>query len=159
MTRTNPDLAVASQKRHYTLHMNRHVIMFGITVELLISFLLYGLAPTDGLRVWYPSVWAYMGEHALIWGILVAFLFVVLRNTHVGEALTALTCLVAELFATLFIWFVIPREGETSRAWYTGRFTDYFKARLITWCVLAVFASLIYWIRYKRAAQRIQAHG
>jgi hypothetical protein len=136
------------------MDVNRRVIMFGITVELFSSFLLYGRAPTDGVRAWYPSVWAYMGEHGLVWGILIAVLFAVLHNASVGEALTALACLVSELFATLYVWFVIPSEGEVSRAWYTGRFSDYFRARLTAWCVLAACASLIYWIRYKRAQKR-----
>jgi len=137
--------------------MNRRVIVFGISVELLTSFLLNRLAPTDGVRVWYPSVWAYMGEHALIWGILIALLFAALRSRPGSEALTALVCLVSELVATLYVWFVIPGEGEVSRAWYTGKFSDYFATRLTVWCVLAASASLIYWIRYKRAVQRSQA--
>jgi hypothetical protein len=48
--------------------MNRRVLPFGIAVELLTSLLLWGRAPTDSVRVWYPSVWAYMGEHLLPWG-------------------------------------------------------------------------------------------
>jgi hypothetical protein len=140
----------------YTLHMNRRVVAFGISVELLSSFLLYGRAPTDGVRVWYPSSWAYMGEHGLVWGILIAFLFAALRNRTVGEALTALACLVSELIATLYVWFVIPSEGEISRAWYTGKFNDYFTARLTAWCVLAAFASFVYWTLYKRAPRRSQ---
>jgi hypothetical protein len=86
-----------------------------------------------------------MGEHGLVWGILIAFLFAALRNRTVGEAFTALACLVSELVATLYVWFVIPSEGEISRAWYTGKFSDYFKARVTAWCVLAAFASLVYW--------------
>lgn len=136
--------------------MNRKVILFGAAVELLGSFLLYGRAPTDGIRVWYPSVWAYMGEHGLIWGILIALLVLSLRNSTVGEMLTAFACLVSELLATLYVWFAIPREGETSRAWYTDKFSDYFTARLTAWCVLAAFAAVVYWALYKRVPRKGQ---
>lgn len=139
----------------FTLHMNRRVMAFGISVELLSSFLLYGRAPTDGVRVWYPSVWAYMGEHGLVWGILVGVLFAALRNRTIGEAFTALARLVSELVATLYVWFVIPREGEISRAWI-GKFSDYFTTRLTAWCVLAALASLVYWTLYKRAPRKSQ---
>jgi hypothetical protein len=43
--------------------MNRHVLKFAVAVELMTSFWLYARAPTDGIRVWYPSGWAYVGEH------------------------------------------------------------------------------------------------
>jgi hypothetical protein len=128
--------------------MNRRVLPFGIAVELLTSLLLWGLAPTDGVRVWYPSVWAYMGEHGLVWGVLISILFV-----------TLLACFVSELVATLYVWFLIPLEGGTSRAWYTGRFADNFRMRLATWCVLAASASLTYWLRYKRIPKRTQVLG
>jgi hypothetical protein len=130
--------------------MSRRVILFGIAVELLSSFLLYVRAPTDGVRVWYPSIWAYMGEHGLVWGFVIAFLLVALRNRDVGEAPTALACFASEVVATLYVWFVIPREGEVSRAWYIGRFSDYFKARLVAWCILALCAAAIYTIGFKR---------
>lgn len=133
--------------------MSRRVILFGIAVELLSSFLLYGRAPTDGVRVWYPSIWAYMGEHGLVWGFVMAFLLVALRNKNVGEAPTALACFVSEVAATLYVWFVIPGEGEVSKAWYTGRFSDYLKARMAAWCILALCASFAYAIRYKRTKQ------
>jgi hypothetical protein len=124
--------------------MNRRVLALGAFVELLTSFWLYGRAPTDGIRVWYPSAWAYMGEHALVWGVLISFLFAILRKKSINEALTLLACFLSELAATLYVWFVIPSEGGISRAWYTGRFSDYFIARLTTWCVLAACASLVY---------------
>jgi hypothetical protein len=139
--------------------MNRRVLPFGIAVELLTSLLLWGLAPTDGVRVWYPSVWAYMGEHGLVWGVLISILFVILRKQTINEALTLLACFVSELVATLYVWFLIPLEGGTSRAWYTGRFADYFRMRLATWCVLAASASLTYWLRYKRIPKRTQVLG
>jgi len=87
-------------------------------------------------------------------GNLIAFLLAVLRNTHVSEALTAVAWVVSESIATLYVWFVIPSEGDVSRAWYTGRFSDYFKARLIAWSVVAAAASFIYWIRYKRGPKQ-----
>jgi hypothetical protein len=132
--------------------MQGRIVVFGISVELLTSFLLYGLAPTDGVRVWYPSVWAYMGEHCLVWGVLIALFFTILQSHHVGEALTAGACLVSEFAATLFVWFVIPAgSGGVSKAWDTGRFGDYFVLRSSIWCVLAASASVIYWACYKRA--------
>jgi hypothetical protein len=143
----------------YTLQMNRRVLAFGISVELLTSFWLYTTAPTDGVRVWYPSLWAYVGEHALVWGILIAVLFALFRKKSSSEVLTASACVVSELVSTLYVWFVIPSEGDVSRAWYTGRFSDYFRMRLTTWCVLAASASTVYWFRYKKVPKRTQVPG
>jgi hypothetical protein len=139
--------------------MNRRVLALGISVELLTSLWLFTIAPTDGVRVWYPSVWAYMGEHGLVWGILIAVLFTVFRKKHPSEVLTASACLASELASTLYVWFVILSDGDVSRAWYTGRFSDYFRTRLITWCVLAASASAVYWIRYKRVPNGAQVPG
>jgi hypothetical protein len=95
-----------------------------------------------------------MGEHALVWGVLISFLFAILRKKSINEALTLLACFLSELAATLYVWFVIPSEGGISRAWYTGRFSEYFLSRLTTWCVLAACASLVYYLRYKRMPKR-----
>ena len=115
------------------------------------------LAPTDSIRVWYPSLWAYVGEHGLVWGVFITVLFLIYRNKPVTEAFTVLICLIAELASTLEVWFVIPGEGAVSRAWYTGRFSDYLTARLTTWCVLALSAWIMYWFRYKRVSRRTEA--
>src|SRR5882762_928529 len=135
--------------------MNRRVLKFAVAVELMTSYCLYSGAPTDGVRVWYPSVWAYVGEHGLVWATVLAALFYVgvwaFKEKMRSDMLTALAAIVAELVSTGYVWFVIPIEGDTSRAWYTGRFIDYFKARSITWCVLAVFAATFYlYIHFRR---------
>jgi hypothetical protein len=134
--------------------MNKRVLKFAVAVELMTSFWLYSRAPTDGVRVWYPSVWAYMGEHGLVWAtvfaVLIYFGLRAFKERVRSDILTTLAAIVAEPVSTGYVWFVIPLEGDTSRAWYTGRFIDYFKARSTAWCVLAVFAAIFYLYFYFR---------
>jgi hypothetical protein len=125
---------------------------FVAAVELLTSLVLYALAPTDGIRVWYPSSWAYVGEHGLVWvAAFVALLWTMRTMLSVRtDALTVSVGIAAEVIATVYVWFVIPASGEVSRAWYTGRFADYFITRIETWCVLAILATSLYLILYRR---------
>jgi hypothetical protein len=99
-----------------------------------------------------------MGEHGLIWAtafvILISFVVATFRDRVRSEVLTALTSAVAELVSTIYVWFAIPTAGDVSRAWYTGKFSDYFIERSTTWCVLAGLASLVYWIKYRRSVRR-----
>jgi hypothetical protein len=129
--------------------MDKRVLKFGAAVEAMTSLLLYGLAPTDGVRVWYPSAWAYIGEHGLVWVIALAVAFLVatglFKDKVRSDMLTGLTCIVAELLSTAYVWFVIPaNSGGVSRAWYTGRFIDYFGTRSTVWCVVAALAVPFY---------------
>ena len=132
--------------------MNWRALGFVATVELLISLSLYALAPTDGVRVWYPSGWAYVGEHGLVWLATFAIVFWTMRKSlgMRSDALTILAGAAAELIATTYVWFGIPSSGEVSRAWYTSRFVDYFIARIESWCVLAIIATFFYLLLYLR---------
>lgn len=138
--------------------MNWRVLRFVAAVELLTSLVLYALAPTDGVRVWYPSGWAYAGEHGLVWVAAFAALFWTMRGSLRvrSDALTVLAAIAAELIATAYVWFVMPSSGEVSRAWYTGRFADYFTTRIATWCVLATLATILYLVLYFRRWRREQ---
>jgi len=128
--------------------VNWRVLRFVAAVELLTSLILYALAPTDGVRVWYPSGWACVGEHGLVWVAAFAVLFWAMLGLLRGrsDASTILAGVAAELVATAYVWFGIPSSGEVSRAWYTGRFADYFITRTTIWCVLATIAAILYLI-------------
>lgn len=142
--------------------MNRRVLTFAVAVELMTSLLLYARAPTDGVRVWYPSGWAYVGEHGLVWAIAFAGLSYLtvwaFRGKVRSDVLTVLSAIVAEPVSTVYVWFVIPVEGDTSRAWYSGKFIDYFRARAIAWCVLAIFAGAFYLYFHLRRWRVEEAH-
>jgi hypothetical protein len=129
--------------------VNCRVLCFVVATELLTSLVLYALSPTDAVRVWYPSGWAYVGEHALVWVAVFAAVFWTIRRSFKSlrsNALIVLVGITAELIATVYVWFVIPSSGGVSRAWYTDRFTDYFKTRITIWCVLATLAAILYLI-------------
>jgi len=110
--------------------MNGRVLVFGTSIELLTSLWLYGRAPTDGVRAWYPSAWAYMGEHGLVWGIIVAILFAIFTKRTINEPLTALICLVTELASTLYVWFVIPWRVRYPERGTQGRFRGLFRYKI-----------------------------
>ena len=130
--------------------MNWRVLGFVAAVELLTSLSLYALALTDGVRVWYPSGWAYVGEHGLVWVATFAVLFWTMhRSLRVrSDASTILAGAAAELIATTYVWWVIPSSGEVSRVLYTGRFADYLTTRIESWCVLATLAAIFYLVLY-----------
>jgi hypothetical protein len=65
-------------------------------------------------------------------------------------ALTVLAGIAAEFIATFYVWFVIPSSGEVSRAWYTGKFADYFTTRITIWGALATVAAILYLILHFR---------
>jgi len=143
-------------------------LKFAVAIEVMTSFWLYALAPTDGVRVSYPSVWAYIGEHGLVWVIAFAVTFfvatVAFKDKVRSDVLTGLTCIAAELLSTAYVWFVIPanRDG-VSKAWYTGRFIDYFEARSTVWCVFAVLAVPFYlypfFRRWRAEQDRQRSHA
>jgi hypothetical protein len=97
-----------------------------------------------------------------VWAIAFAALFystigAVKRKVR-SDVLTALAAIVAEPVSTAYVWFVIPLEGETSRAWYASKFIDYFRARAITWYVLAILAVALYWYLHLRCWRTEEAH-
>ena len=123
--------------------MNWRVLGFVAAVELLTTLSLYALAPTDGVRVWYPIGWAYVGEHGLVWVATFAVLFCTMhRSLRVrSDVWTSLAAAAAELIATTYVWWVIPSSGEVSRVWYTGRFADYLTTGLSHGVLLATLAA------------------
>ena len=78
--------------------------------DVLRLFWLYARAPTDGIRVWYQSAWAYVGEHGLVWAIAFAALFYfsigVVKGKVRSDVLTALAATAAEAVSTVYVWFV-----------------------------------------------------
>jgi hypothetical protein len=143
--------------------MDKRVLKFAAAIEAMTSFGLYALAPTDSVRVWYPSVWAYVGEHGLVWVIAFAGVFFVatgvFKNPVRPDVLTLLTCIVAELVSTAYVWFVIPaNSGGDSRAWCTSRFIDYLGTRSTVWCVIAILAVPFYLYPYFRRWRSQQKH-
>jgi len=48
-------------------------------VEIAPSLCLWALSPTDSVRVWYPSVWSYVGEHFLPWCLALSALLKVVK--------------------------------------------------------------------------------
>jgi hypothetical protein len=129
--------------------MNWLVLRFAVAVELLTSFLLYELASTDGVRVWYPSGWAYVGDHGLLWALafvaVSSVLLGTLKTKWRSDIMTALAAIIAEPISTAYVWFVIPvNSGDISRAWSPRTFRDYLEARVSIWSMLVALAVTYY---------------
>jgi hypothetical protein len=139
----------------YTLGMNRPVLVLGLVVELMASFLMRASAPSDS----YPSIRNFLVQHAIIWAFTLAAA-VALANATLAKKLpgsvqAALACLIAELVSTCLMWLVIPSDfshlDQVCREWFGfSGFWNYFLRRLLGWLILAAIALLVYCFRPQR---------
>jgi hypothetical protein len=141
--------------------------LFGVAVgaEILPSLCLWALSPTDTIRVWYPSVWSYLGEHFLVWSALLLLLLSLLKGAreelqllipnsskpqshlltfHEYVAFAGLL-LAADVAASLVLvgttW--LRDEAFTTKMWYTHSLRDYLLTREPIFLFVLVAASII----------------
>jgi hypothetical protein len=138
------------------------LIAIATIAELLPSLALWVLSPTDSVRVWYPSLWSYMGEHFLPWAFIAIvltcslFRFRELSNPQESEGtvrairmtgryylLFFFTMFVSDLLATVFLafWGWNRTLSLHTSMFDTGRITDYLAFREPIYLTVFVLAS------------------
>jgi hypothetical protein len=125
-------------------------------INLLVSLLMFTLAPRDTVDVWYPTALAYQGEAFLPFAALyLAMVVLCTRFTRLDlrrlAQVVAAFSLVSEIGSSLAVWFLLPRLGG-ERAWYSD-FFDFLGWRLCLWLALAG----LYWLSqyfFSRVAAR-----
>src|SRR5215475_4379784 len=150
------------------LTSNGRLAFVGVASNLVSSWWLWVSSPTDSVRVWYPTIWSYLGEHFFLWIGFCCFSLFIFRATydkHGANALTtratglrqmsrsqyAAVCMgfiAADLCASLFLAFSTWwwEHNFTVRLWYTASLKDYLFARepvfLATLAVTTFLASV-----------------
>lgn len=62
-----------------------------LAFEVLPSLWLWASAPTDSVRVWYPTIWSYVGEHACLFGVFLFSLAILLIHLKWLPSVTTFT--------------------------------------------------------------------
>lgn len=118
-----------------------YAVLF-IAMDVIPSALLWLLSPTDSVRVWYPTIAAYTGEH------LIGALAVVLvgwiaasatsvahpldrrPNSTISKLLTfGLLCAIVDVATTLMLAFLQSRDSGVVHLWHTQTLSGYLAAR------------------------------
>jgi hypothetical protein len=113
-----------------------------IAMDVIPSTVLWLLSPTDSVRVWYPTIAAYTGEHltgALViilagWIVAsrigVAHLPFLRLNSAISKLLGfVFLCVVVDLAATLMLAFLQSRDFGVVHLWHTQTLSGYLLTR------------------------------
>jgi hypothetical protein len=114
-------------------------------MDVVPGLVLWALSPTDSVRIWYPTLLSYIGEHlfASTATFLLVWLFLSLisrriraTDTKSGFSLTlakafgfGLTCLAVDVLASTELAFLQSRDSATIRLWHTQGLSGYLIAR------------------------------
>ncbi|HZI57372.1 MAG TPA: hypothetical protein VFF39_11380, partial [Verrucomicrobiae bacterium] len=99
----------------------------GFTANLAASSYFAFQAPTDSIRVWYPTIWSYLGEYFLLFLICLSCVFFVMQRfpSQVGDGsrseggfgllkllVYGIGVLCVDVVVSAYLWFVAPRSGD-----------------------------------------------
>jgi hypothetical protein len=140
--------------------------------EIFPSWCLWMLGPTDSVRVWYPSVWSYLGEQFLVW--LAVAVCLGYASIRVGAPLLPRApdapgkpssyavsgflsfCIVITLSDVATSWFLGAWQEEYLMLWFTHRLADFMKVREPIFVVALILGSLAL-IRLRRISSSLPA--
>jgi hypothetical protein len=154
-----------------------------IGAEGLASWSIWGLAPTDTLRVWYPSFWAFeLGRlrywipmlvlAALLWGLGWSGL-----HRRIGRVLSwvlsGAVAVATEIGTSIWYWkssASVYVRGLYESAWYWNRvpeasdlgwpsFRGYMLAHLVRWAVVLLLGWIAWRLWNKRRERGAVAHS
>jgi hypothetical protein len=144
---------------------NRNIVSIGLASNLIPSWWLWMSSPTDTVRVWYPTIWSYLGEHFVLWVGFTAFFFAIARvafarqsahmfdpsqrgTRHITFFQYLFICLIflASDLCTSFYLAVSTWWWEhrfTTRLWHTESLRDYLFAREPIFLVVLLVATFV----------------
>jgi hypothetical protein len=139
--------------------------LFGTAViaEILPSWCLWVLSPTDSVRVWYPSFLSYLGEHFLPWSVVLIILLNIPAPILAGLQLSipnfskseprllgfreyasfAGLLLASDVIASFLLIVWAQGEAFTTRLVYNRSVSDYFEFREPIFLAVLLLASII----------------
>lgn len=114
-------------------------------MDIVPGLVLWTLSPTDSVRVWYPTLLSYVGEHLVVSTAILLLVWLLLSltsrrvraaDTRGGFSLTparaftfGLICLAVDVLASIELAFLQSRDGGTIRLWHTKGLSGYLIAR------------------------------
>lgn len=119
-----------------------YALLFAM-MDIVPSFVLWVVSPTDSVRVWYPTFIAYAGEHfvaaagTLFFGWLllrgvgivgeteVRYGFTVIRTLVLGSV-----CVLLDVCASVELGFLQAHDAGVIHLWHTQTLTGYLQVRL-----------------------------
>jgi hypothetical protein len=127
----------------------------GLAANLAGSCYVAFQAPTDSIRVWYPTIWSYLGEHFLVFFLSVSCVFFAVqylsakghRSRGRGSSISyskligfSIPLVLLDVGASAYLWFVAPRSGSLPTLSFSQHdFVGYLESReSIFACVLLV---------------------
>ena len=135
----------------------------GFAANLAATLFFAFRAPTDSIRIWYPSIWSYLGESFLVFLICLSCVFFVLQrlpkkrrpieiqDSYSFPKLVAygMVTLLVDIAISAYLWFVAPRSGDLPTLSYSRHdFSGYLTSReLVFVCVFLAISISQYLIR------------
>ena len=133
-------------------------------MDMVPGLVLWTLSPTDSVRVWYPTLLSYLGEHFVvsIATLLLVWLLLSLTSRRVraadtwnGFSLTptraftfGLICLAVDVLASMELAFFQSRDSGTIRLWHTKDLSGYLIAREPVYVAFGIFLLALITIRF-----------
>ena len=145
-----------------------------VAMDTVPTTLLWIASPTDTVRVWYPTLLSFVGEHLVASAITLVLVWWVLRATRlmtpnpdggryggsslkpIGMLFLGLLYAIADVCASIELALIQSAAGGSIKLWHTRRLTDYLSAREPVYAVFAVvvLAATIVRLRAGRAGGR-----
>jgi hypothetical protein len=146
-------------------------ILFLAAMDVVPSVVLWGVSPTDSVRVWYPTLLSYVGEHlaasaAALWGVYGLFRIIRLRLplsdckggssfSGICVCLLGLFYLAVDFLASLVLALTHSADGGSLRLWHTQTLVGYLSVREPVFIISAVI--LLGGVTLRHRARRVAA--
>jgi hypothetical protein len=162
--RGGSEIAVLREKWMVKTSISR-LFCVAVIAELVPSWCVWILSPTESVRIWYPTVWSYIGEHFLLWyacllimvGLFKPFQEQIWSPMPISSnvrplflnvqqyALFAGLCLISDVSASLLIvgWGWLGNASFPTRLFYTGNLLNYLRFREPIFFVALTVASIV----------------
>jgi hypothetical protein len=150
------------------LTITTYVALFAL-MDVVPGIVLWALSPTNSVRVWYPTLLSYLGEHLVAATATLVVMWLLLsaaskRIRTVGDkrefSLTiawaftfGFICLVVDMFAGMELALLQSHDGGLIRLWYTQRLPPgYFFVREPVYVVFGIIllTPITLWFHYQK---------
>lgn len=118
-----------------------YVLLFA-TMDMVPTFFLWALSPTDSVRVWYPTLVAYAGEHFVTAAATFLVGWLLLRAVRVIRSMECRyrptlmrafvfgsVCLAVDVCASAELAFLQSGDNGVIHLWHTQTLTGYLVVR------------------------------
>jgi len=128
------------------------LVLLGLCANIAASVVLWQLSPTDSVRMWYPTLFAYAGEHFMLWVIVVLAASAVkfVRNiisrsdSELSSGILTLVLLSgADIVTSIFLSVVV-------KSVWIDPLVSYLRFRIPAFVVFLTASALVWWCSRRR---------